>query len=71
MRCTFLCNQFYSKIVCLLHMFRTNLVVHHQEHNIIYCITQFCTIGTIVLYSTIDTKLCNTVRDIVLLMMND
>ena len=29
-------------------MFRTNLVVHHQEHGIIYCITQFGTIGTIV-----------------------
>ena len=28
-------------------MFRTNLVVHHQEHIIIYCITQFGTIGTI------------------------
>ena len=30
-------------------MFRTNLVVHHQEHGVIYCITQFGTIGTIVL----------------------
>ena len=29
-------------------MFRTILVVHHQEHGIIYCITQFGTIGTIV-----------------------
>ena len=29
-------------------MFRKNLVVHHQEHGIIYCITQFGTIGTIV-----------------------
>ena len=29
-------------------MFRTNLVVHHQEHGVIYCITQFGTIGTIV-----------------------
>ena len=25
-------------------MFRTNLVVHHQEHKIMYCITQFGTI---------------------------
>ena len=25
-------------------MFRTNLVIHHQEHSIIYCITQFGTI---------------------------
>ena len=29
-------------------MFPTNLVVHNQEHGIIYCITQFGTIGTIV-----------------------
>ena len=29
-------------------MFRTNLAVHHQQHGIIYCITQFGTIGTIV-----------------------
>ena len=29
-------------------MFRTKLVVHHQEHGIMYCITQFGTIGTIV-----------------------
>ena len=29
-------------------MFRMNLVVHHQQHDIIYCITQFGTIGTIV-----------------------
>ena len=29
-------------------MFRTNLVVHHQKQGIIYCITQFGTIGTIV-----------------------
>ena len=30
-------------------MFRTSLAVHHQQHGIIYCITQFGTIGTIVL----------------------
>ena len=41
-------KQFYSTVFCLLYMFRTNLVVHHQEHGIIYCITQFGTIGTIV-----------------------
>ena len=29
-------NQFF-----LFHIFRMNLVVHHQEHGIIYCITQF------------------------------
>ena len=41
-------NQFYHTVFCLLYMFRTNLVVHHQEHGIIYYITQFGTIGTIV-----------------------
>ena len=25
----------------MLYMFRTNLVLHHQEHGIIYCITQY------------------------------
>ena len=34
-------NQFYSTVFCLLYMFRTNLVVHHQEHGIIYC-TKLC-----------------------------
>ena len=34
-------NQFYSTVFCLLYMFRTNLVVHHQERGKIYCITQF------------------------------
>ena len=43
-------NQFFIFIPqFLLYMFRTNLVVHHQQHGIIYCITQFGTIGTIVL----------------------
>ena len=42
-------NQFIFHNFCLLYMFRTNLVVHHQEHSIIYCITQFGTSGTIVL----------------------
>ena len=32
-------NQFYSTVFCLLYMFRTNLVVHHQQHGIMYCIT--------------------------------
>ena len=41
-------NQFLFHRFFLLYMFRTNLVVHHQ-HGIIYCITQFGTIGTIVL----------------------
>ena len=41
-------NQFSLHSFCLLYMFRTNLVVHHQEHGIMYCITQFGTIGTIV-----------------------
>ena len=31
--------DFYSTVFCLLYMFRTNLVVHHQEHGIMYCIT--------------------------------
>ena len=34
-------NQFYSTFFCLLYMFRKNLVVHHQEHSIIYCNTQY------------------------------
>ena len=34
-------NQFLFHNVYLLYMFRTNLVVYHQEHGIIYCITQF------------------------------
>ena len=30
-------NQFlFHKFFCLLYMFRTNLVVHHQEHKIMY-----------------------------------
>ena len=59
-------------------MFRRNLVVHHQEHSIIYCITQFGTIGTIVQASLdshdstiVPIVLCNTVYYAVLLMMND
>ena len=47
-------NQFfYSTVFYLLYMFRTNLVVHHQEHGVIYCITQFGTIGTIVQASVV------------------
>ena len=34
-------NQFYNPFFCLLYMFRTNLVTHHEEHGIIYCITQY------------------------------
>ena len=69
-------NQlFYSTVFCLFYLFRTNLVVHHQEHGIIYCITQFGTIGTIVQVSlarlTCTTKLRNTVYYYVFLMMND
>ena len=33
-------NQFLFHSFCLLYMFRTNLVVHHQEHDIIYCVIQ-------------------------------
>ena len=36
-------------------MFRTNLVVHHQEHGLIYCITQS---GTIMQASLSAKKLC-------------
>ena len=31
-------NQFFSTVFCLLYMFRKSLVVHRQEHGIIYCI---------------------------------
>ena len=35
-------NQFvFHSFFCLLYMFRKNLVVHHQEHGVIYCITQY------------------------------
>ena len=47
-------NQFYTHNFYLLYMFRMNLVVHHQEHKIMYCITQFGTIGTIVQASLDD-----------------
>ena len=47
-------NQFYSTVFCLLYMFRTNLVVHRQEHSIIYC--------------TDCTRLYNTVYYAVLLI---
>ena len=61
------CNQFLAHVfICLLYMFRTSLVVHHQEHGIKYCITQFGIIGTIV-----PIVLCNTAYYAVLLMMND
>ena len=47
------CNQFYSTVFRLFYMFRTNLVVHHQEHGIMYCITQlhrlYCVIQYIML----------------------
>ena len=32
-------NQFLFHSFFLYYMFRTNLVVHHQKHSIIYCIT--------------------------------
>jgi hypothetical protein len=66
-------NQFYSTVFCLLYMFRTNLVVHHQDYGIIYCITQYNQYNRA--YSTIVPivliVLCNTVYNAVLLMMND
>ena len=34
-------NQFlFQSFFCLLYMFRTNLVVHHQEHGIVYRLYQ-------------------------------
>jgi predicted polyphosphate/ATP-dependent NAD kinase len=51
-------NQFlFHSFFCLLYMFRTNRVVHHQQHGIIYCITQFGTIGTIVQASLAEIML--------------
>ena len=68
-------NQFYSTVFCLLYMFRTNQIVHHQEHGIIYCITQYNRYnraGETRLHDCTDcTKLCNTVYYAVLLMMKD
>ena len=65
-------NQFYSTIFRPLYMFRTNLVVHHQEHGIIYCITQFGTfVGDSPDSMIVPIVLCNTVYYAVLLMMND
>ena len=65
-------------------MFRTNLAVHHHEHSIIYCITQFGTVGTMVQASLAVLKqldsparlyrlycVCNTVYYAVFLMMDD
>ena len=47
-------NQFLFHIIFrLLYMFRKDLVVHHQQHGIIYRITQF---GTIVQASLADSK---------------
>ena len=51
----------------LLYMFRTNLVIHQQEHGVIYCITQYNRYNRA--YSMI--VLCNTVYYAVILMMND
>ena len=73
-------NQFLiPQFFCLLYIFRTKLVVHHQEHDIIYVL--HCTIGTIVQASLaalkqLDSparlyKLCNTVYYVVFLMMKD
>ena len=57
-RCTILIIDFYSTVFCLLNMFRTNLVVHYQEHGIMYCVIQFGTIGTVVLAARLA---CTTV----------
>ena len=42
-------------------MLRTNLVIHHQKHGIIYCITQFGTIGTIVQVRLAAARLACTI----------
>ena len=35
-------NHFlFHSFFCLLYMFRTNLVVHHQKHGIMYCVIQY------------------------------
>ena len=67
---------FYSTVFCPLYIFRTDLVVHHQKHGIIYCITQHNrynrynrALSTIV--PIVPIVLCNTVYYAVLLMMND
>ena len=66
-------NKFLYHSFCLLYMFRTNLVVHHQEQGIMYCITQHNLYN--LAYSTVvpivPIVLCNTVYFAVLLMMND
>ena len=56
-------------------MFRKNLVVHHQEHSIIYCVTQFGTIGTVVRASldspdSTNVPMLYTVYEMMLLMMD-
>ena len=56
-------NQFFiPQVFCMLYMFRANLVVHHQQHGIIYCITQFGTIGTIVQASLAAQQLDSPAR---------
>ena len=66
-------NQFfYSTVFCLLYLFRKNLVVYHQEHGIIYCITRHNLVQSCCKHNCTDcTKLCNTVYYAVLLTMND
>ena len=58
-------NQFYSTVFCLLYMFRTNLVVHHQERGLIHCITQSGTIvqASLAALKQLDApaRLCQTV----------
>ena len=45
----------YKKFIpqfCLFYMFRKNPVVHHQEHGIIYCITQYNVLMTNEMYNS-------------------
>ena len=61
----FMKNYVYNILCWMLYMFRTNLVVHHQQHVIIYCITQFGTMVQASLVSISQTGLhdCTKLRD--------
>jgi len=43
-RSTIVINNFLFHRFSLLYMFRTNLLVHHQEHCIINCVIQYITL---------------------------
>ena len=69
-------NQFlFHSFLSALHVSNESSRSSYQEHGIIYCITQFGTISTIVQASPACTivliVVCNTAFYAVLLMMND